>query len=409
MVMLISTAPPIAVYAVSGMETLLYGLLIVSFLFTFIREERLREQHQRRFPLSGTLGALLCLTRPEGFIILGPFVVYRTIVAAVASTPDGRNQYFLWIGQIAGAVAGLIIWRLVYYGHLLPMPVYAKVTGEYGYRGVRQILGGTKYFLTFAKEYGGVVAIFLVLWAALREAAGYLVKLASTRGERPLREGEGRLVVAVFLLWYVFYCVNVGGDFMPQFRFYVPLLPIFYVSLVTRPLSDLLPRSCLVVACVALLGYNVLAIPYVSYNEISSRTHVIEKYKEMGDVLPGATLATSQAGALPYYTGFRTIDMMGLNEEYIAMAFRRSRGLLATDESVYGDVVEHILSQSPEVLHIGGGLKANRPYHEAIMNSEQFRENYKEWSDYSSQNDWFYVRKDIEAGRNVAPDVSGEE
>ena len=57
------------------------------------------------------------------------------------------------------------------------------------------------------------------------------------------------------------------------------------------------------------------------------------------------------AGTIPYYTGFRTIDMLGLNNEHIARKGKRDRSMPYGHQAHDG---AYVLSQRPDVILFGG-------------------------------------------------------
>lgn len=386
-----ATAPALGVYAISGMETLLYSFLWVLFLALFLLEEK-----GARVPVSGLAGALICLTRPEGFLVLGVFVLLRML----QGYGDRGRRWFaaLWLAEILVVFVPFLLWRYWYYGYLLPMPVYAKATGEYVYRGLRQFLGGGRYLLGFAKTYGGG-GVFLVLTAlCLRRLLDW----------RPIAKGSplpAATVLALFFVWYLAFVINVGGDWMPQYRFLVPLLPVMYLLAVNPEILPAALRQYAAVPPAILLFFNLLQLPlvinsnlpntepYVQYAGISISPDLAQRYQQVGRRYEGKSLATTECGMLPYYSGLRTLDMMGLNDEFIGMAFHRGRGLYDTDAEVYGRIVEYVLGQRPDLIHVGGGLPNNATYYQELMDSEEFKSLYLLDQALASGAGNFYVRR----------------
>lgn len=387
-----TTAPALAVYAISGMETLFYSLLLVLFLYLFLLEEI----GSLRVPLSGFVGGLVCLTRPEGFVVLSIFVPLRILQAY--SDRGKKWIVSIWLVEIVVIFLPFLLWRYWYYGYLLPMPVYAKATGEYLYRGVRQILGGGRYFLSFAKTYGGGGIIILLIISCIRCLWGW----------RPTNSGFScppMTILSGFFLWYIIFVINVGGDWMPQFRFFVPLLPLMYILISNPDFLQIFAGRYAIVFSVTLLIFNILLIPlvlnptlqnvepYVQYAGISVDPTLSQRYQQIGILFRGKTLATTECGMLPYYSQMKTLDMMGLNDDFIAMAFHKNRGAFETSETAYDEILEYVFRQSPDLIHIGGGLLNNEPYYRKLLHLEAFKSNYSLCKECSVGSDQFYLHQ----------------
>ncbi len=91
-VLLLSTNVCFAAYAVAGMETPLFALLVVLGVYLFVRENE--STAPIPFPLSGSIFALASLARPEGVLFFGMTVLYATVDAVITGKDNGCNTYF---------------------------------------------------------------------------------------------------------------------------------------------------------------------------------------------------------------------------------------------------------------------------------------------------------------------------
>jgi len=133
----------------------------------------------------------------------------------------------------------------------------------------------------------------------------------------------------------VYFCgvVFEGGDAFPAFRFIVPVLPALYV---------LLQEGAFAVASAARrrgAGWRwapVLGVAFIACGLLHAQHMFSEAGKEKlgadtftsrmravglalrGHVPPATTIALNPAGAVPYYSGLRATDMLGLVNEHIA-------------------------------------------------------------------------------------------
>jgi len=133
------------------------------------------------------------------------------------------------------------------------------------------------------------------------------------------------------LLWVV-YIIRVGGDFM-EYRFFVPILP-FILILITWSITLISPKWLRIVMIFMVVAGSIShSILFTEFRGIQSvkalRDEVIggkPNWREVGiildDIFQGKginpTIATNAAGAIPYYSGLKTIDMLGVNDPWIA-------------------------------------------------------------------------------------------
>jgi hypothetical protein len=192
-----------------------------------------------------------------------------------------------------------LAWRWHYYGELLPNTYYAKVTG-----GAGQLATGLRYLREFSLA-NPVLAASLALPFALLS--------------RPLRarlaEPALALVIHATLVAYVLYVVAVGADFMPYFRFFVPVLPLCAVLAAgLLRFTPGLARGPVVLALFALQAAAGLATeqPYRAF--VAHRTAVVGERVGawLAELLaPDDWIAVNTAGSLPYVSRLPTIDMLG--------------------------------------------------------------------------------------------------
>jgi hypothetical protein len=283
-------------WAMGGMETpvLAFELTLLVLGYVALR----RRGAPGSFAL-GLLGAVAAMTRPEGFMVFG-LVALDSVVRALRAR-SWRSTALL-LGGFALMFGPFYLWRYAYYGHPLPNTFYAKVgnTAEQYLRG-----------LYYCAEY--------LLPGALLLAP---VKFAVLSG-RLARQHPDLRGLPVLLACYAGYVVYVGGDFMPAFRFFAPVTPLLCV--------------------LAVLGLRLLPWPHVRHaafvlvplwgiaaSELSPRINAFLKADEVARVgcavgrwfrehaAPDAVIAVNAAGAIPFCSGLRAIDMLGLNDVHIA-------------------------------------------------------------------------------------------
>lgn len=268
---------------------------------------------------SGLLLALAVLCRPDsalpGAILLAP---------AVAGLVRRRARPAVWAALLLPAgllLGGWLAWKAAYYGSLLPNTFRAKT-------GVTPALAanGARYVLRFLHAY--------LLWPFL--AVGLAAVLWRRRARR---RGLGP-ALAIVVSWCV-YLVLVGGDFM-EFRLLVPVLP-FLALLLAHLVADglaALPgarREPVVLLTVAVLGaasvrhaltfrtqtpdHTLDAVPWLAdFYDVYPGRDWRTVGQNLGERLAGteAVLALDAVGAIPYYSGLRTVDQLGLTDAWVA-------------------------------------------------------------------------------------------
>jgi hypothetical protein len=289
-------------WSVSSFETMPFAALFALAVYHLARERIDGSGH-----FSAFLFALLALTRPEGTSLFA-------ISTAAAVAVDARlglgattwRRHAVNVALFAGVVGPYLVWRLWYYGALVPNTFHAKVTG-----GREQILTGFRH--------AGDATLAFPLHAAALLLILFFWRRVVRAGAHP-----ALAVVPMVALAQAVYVVAVGGDFMPFFRFFLPLLPFCAVFLAwllngadsaRRWMGWALPALVLV----AFLASHATEQPYRAF--VADRTTTVGERagKLLAQQLDARDLiAVNTAGAVPYFAGLPTIDMLGLTDAQIA-------------------------------------------------------------------------------------------
>ena len=304
----IAFAGPIAVWAIGGLEQpLIAGFLAwaIALMFRVLEDDEPSKAHT--FGASVFLG-LLALTRPDGAI----FTV--SAVAALVFS-KGFNRRTLTIAAKIVSLpllfyGGQLAFRLMYYGEWVPNTAYLKVTPspEYFERGRQYALTG---FLALAPlSFVGLALIILMLLSKAQRPKALLLLLA--------------------LVTWLAYLVLIGGDIFPAFRHHVPVIVILAFALAAGTAHvwsgiQSKPVRGLVVVLLALLSAYFLRVQINHPQNERGRTERWEWHgKKVGEFLKEAfghkqpLLAVTAAGCLPYWSELPSLDMIGLNDHYLA-------------------------------------------------------------------------------------------
>jgi arabinofuranosyltransferase len=143
---LLASMPSVAGWSVAGLETPFFTLLITLAVFRFLREQ----EQPGAMPVSAVLLAMAGMTRPDGVgVALLLFGV--ALVRALRGHAVVGRAYLTRFALAFLALAGpYMIWRLSYYGYLLPNTFYVKSN-----RGLIQWMAGVLYVTAGIRKHGG--------------------------------------------------------------------------------------------------------------------------------------------------------------------------------------------------------------------------------------------------------------
>lgn len=326
----LALCPSLWVAVASGLETPLVLALQVA-LWIAVERTVEREDDRPLLPLA-VLTVLTGLARADGFI--------APLLAALYLALRGRRRAALAVAAASLAtLAALVAWRLTYYGWPLPNTYYAKVAGPLPQRIGTALPQLSRVVFTT----GMLVPVIALLLAILR-----LVRQVS-RGQAGL---SAALSFPVFFApAWVGYWIYVGGDVFYE-RFLLILFPlgIFALLELLRTAPRAASAATLGLAVVLTVGLQLAQLgedPRFRY----TREHY-DRWVLLGRHLarshPGATLATDAAGKIPYFSGLRTIDMLGLTDAHIGHVEPPEDALLIIGHSKYD--VEYVLARRPDLI-----------------------------------------------------------
>jgi hypothetical protein len=362
-------ASPVAVWTMGGMEQPMVGLWLALGIYHCLPlvAEAVDESSSRRPALAGFFFGLLALSRPDG-------VLFGTTVAVVLLTVGlpraGRLRTLLrFCLPLAGFFLAQLLFRLLYYGDFIPNTGRAKIAFTSAHA-----LGGSYYVWT------GMVALRAFFLLAI---AGMVV---CVRGNGKARVG---LLAAPMAVWFG-YIVLVGGDIFPAWRHFVPALVLaaFLIGDGIDAMMSLGPTGKWVVGFI-LVGTFLLNLndQKVDKKLDSARS---ERWEWDGEVLgrflsdafsaQAPLLAVDAAGAVPYFSGLPSLDMLGLNDRYLAQHPPADFGqsfLFVGHELANGP---YVLSRKPDLVLFGLPAGAAKPYFRSdkeLARLDGFRDNYQ--------------------------------
>ena len=361
----LAASPPVAVWAIGGLEQpLLAALLALGLVGAHALAFRPQPLAWHWVGTGLALGGL-CLTRPDSLllvaaiglgILLARGLSWRSL--ALAAAPCLVALLF---------AAAQLAFRRIYYQDWLPNTAYAKVS-----------LSGLR--LREGLQYLASAALAMPLLALT--AAGGLA-LLFTRGRR-----RALLLMPAFIAWSAYVAV-IGGDIFPGFRHCIPLL-VFGAFLLVAELDYLIARRTIRLG-VGLLpvaaGVAALALfPGAKHPEIQrARDERWEwEARPVGALMQRAfgpqrpLLAADAAGCLPFFSRLPALDLLGLNDRYLARHPPPDfgRGMLAHE---LGDG-KYVLSRSPDLVMFCGPLGSATPCYRSgreLVGLPGFKDGYR--------------------------------
>jgi arabinofuranosyltransferase len=315
-------------YATGGLETMQQTLLVVSVAALLLPvAASVTDQLGMRRVVMRRVGAGLCaglavLTRMDSVVLVTVWVLVYLIAQwrLDASSSESRTKRVLVAAlQIGLPAAALVlpwfVWKLSYYGNLLPNTFFAKSAAN----PLVPPLYGLFYIAAFFVSYGA----FLLIGRFRRQRK----QLFAIPGVAQ--------VMAVIPFWFLYICA-VGGDFM-EYRFMVPVLPVlamvaaYLIDEYTSPRKEVL----LIVVLLFFSGIHrvmptIVPYPVLTFTELShwpneSTTSWKGKGEFLAQQFPGGpdlpgqpVVAVAPLGVLPYFADLPTIDMLGLTDPVTA-------------------------------------------------------------------------------------------
>lgn len=331
------TSAPMLVWALGGLETVLFSLLVAAGCVSFLRGISDGPGQNVHLVVSGTCLGLCALTRPDGLI----FICVSIFWLAVTIKRNLRSRLLALALPSAMVILPYLIWEWSYYGGIVPNTFYVKADS-----GIETIKMGTAYITAYAMRppYLPLALLAAVAWVSV------------------VRKWNGALIyLALSVIGYMAFVCYAGGDHMPAFRMIVPVIPLmgymFYrsLSLVTPAGS----RVVHVAVAALLLGLSTAQLRSSALNprQEDPAAHngtIVGKY--IADAWPsGSLVALSTAGSTPYYAAdHRYIDMLGLNDAHIARRHVKKKVLpwQRIPGHSKGDGA-YVLSRSPDYIIVG--------------------------------------------------------
>ena len=302
----LAASAPMAVWSNGGLEHgFMTGVLALgSYL---LQRAAIAAGPPRRAFLTGAPLAALALLRADGIVL-----VSFALLGALLAAPSGRRwatlpRLFMTGLPTAAAVAGQTVFRRVYYGQWQPNTAIAKLA----FNRQRLVMG-----LRHLQSGYQAIAVLLALSFV---ATFFLVRR------------RARTVVTIpwcIVIGWTVYLGVVGGDIFPGWRQLLLVLPplALIVAEAGEHWTEEADRWRLGVFAAVTLGFLGLHLRLQRNSENQRAKDEVWEWDGLGvgTLLKQAfasrqpVFAVDAAGALPYWSELPSLDMLGLNDFYIA-------------------------------------------------------------------------------------------
>lgn len=383
---------PIAVWTIGGLEQpLAAGLLCWACVLTLDLIDQDLVWMRRRSILVGVLLGLLCWTRPDAPLFVASLL--GALVWGAGLTPK-VTKLALRVGLVAlGFLVAQLAFRLVYYGQWVANTALVKLSWTAARRQQ-----GWEYVTS------GLTAMMPI---SLLAVPGWLVAL------RDVRACRAALLLGAPALTWCTYLVLIGGDIFPAHRHLVMLMPLLALMIlqsdrVLQAISCGLRRLWFAGAlgCFVLFAWRQFLQPENQY--------ALGEHWEWDGVTSGrllrkhfgstqALMAVDAAGSLVYFSGLPAIDMLGLNDRYLAQHPPEDFGKGRLGHEL-GDG-QYVLRRKPDLVvfnaptgDYGGIWRSGREMTRSSEFHEQFRHVLFETDNPRGLSTHVFVRVDGRAG-----------
>ncbi len=387
--LLLAYSTPLIYWGVSGMETTLFLSLVILSAILFLKK---RDRHR-----PGYLFAFVCMlnsfVRPEGAIIYALYLAWE-LGSEYYLLRKGKEKISLprllnkkIIAETSLFILPLILYtlfRLSYYGYPLPNTFYAKT--EFSFRFLER---GIAYASAFAKDF-----LFY----------GLFLLPVVTMSARKTMTDKNLFLLFVSLSWSGMIII-LGGDVLPLHRFFLPVLPFFYILTVEsifQAINIYNEKNVKLSGMLQLIVAGLLIFyAFANYGRVLGEMDekrgfeagLVKKMKIYSAWLNSkedkkAAVALSTIGAFSYSTNADIIDIVGLTDKFISHNPKEIKGIdeelpVIWKERHYNS--DYVMDRKPDYIIFPAGAKPSAFAECALFIHPEFRKNYYTQIFYSDE------------------------
>ncbi len=328
--------------AFHGLETSLFSLAILLFIFQALRSRSLKDHL-----ILGGLALFVFMVRPDGAAIIVPVWLVLILLSPIIR----KNV-------LAGVAAGVLLIGLytaakwAYFGYPFPNTFYIKES--------TQELAGQSYVIEYLSFISPLLAFMIYSAGRIR-----LVRM--------LKDKTFMILILPAMTFSLAY-IGIDPILGNIHRFLIPTLPLFVLAALRVHVAAKTAHAETTDTASITEGYVLFSVALILVNVLFNIKVVrnyafLQNYLGVSDATrqqrglqlqaanqldPAPLLATGDVGALPYFSGLPTMDIIGLSDEVIAheglsheYALSRNPDLLILQDFYYTGS-DHILACGPQ-------------------------------------------------------------
>lgn len=294
-------------HTLTGFSTVVFGgvYLITSFAALYLLKHPDSKRFQVIFIFSGVLFGII---RPEGAIL-----TFSLIAGILFFSRKFRLSMILVLGTgIPFSVYHIS--RYLYFGYVFPNPFYIKSEGV-------AVVSNT-YNAVSAFAMGNILLLILAAVGALALIDNHYSKIKEV-------SIFGIPVIAHFAIYsFITQAQNVDYRFQFIYIIFAAILLPFGINELYNIIQrvDIPARKTIQIGKIGVAFIIIVGLvfqPILGLGSVGFGSDPTNQEKEIGKLLSeyedkNYTMIVNQAGAMPYYSGWSSIDAGGLNDPYIA-------------------------------------------------------------------------------------------
>ncbi|MBT4012936.1 MAG: hypothetical protein HN617_14635 [Planctomycetaceae bacterium] len=388
LLLLVPTNLALIAWSLGGLETTLYTALLMLLTYQFSNTPDSSRFTAKKIFCLGILLAIITMTRPEAILFVGITGLFLLTPHGFKS-PRWKSLSILTLSFLAIWLP-YFLWRWNYYGDPFPNTYYVKMDTDL----MTRLRNGFHYLHTYSR-----IAPF-ILPLGIMTGLLALIQIRTKKQARHHRNQSLFYMLSIAGVGTLYVCYT-GGDHMPAYRFFVPLIPI-YGWLLAQSLPIIIPSlvnrhtRILYVCCMGLICMQT-----VCSNQKMRTAQRIDPAASVGrDVgiwiqqnLPAdSTIALNTAGSTPFFAPqHRFIDMLGLNDRHIAHRQIKERRTWMQQFPGHGKGDgQYVLKRKPDYIILGPaqGLPSNPEFVDSqdviwflsdleLTENDEFHKNYQ--------------------------------
>jgi hypothetical protein len=321
------------VWTISGLENSLYVFLAVMMFWVLAFESEWKNT-----PIVlGILAGLAAITRPDGVVYIIVYPIFLGIRWLGGwKVKDWKNlgvRILRFMFPVLVIVGGYLVFRLIYFGELLPNTYYAKPISLFS-------SGALKNLITLHPDsFDEIVELWQAVLGQLALVGFILMLISFTHFLTSRKFRPNQWAGLVLFIPAVFIYTVLPKDWMGEYRFATISIPFFYLLLIQLWLgwsdylrNHTLRNSVLWLFILIFIGVNIprhikrttkfAGDPPTPFTWVVDQ--YVDKFQKLSDILEqeDASMLVPDMGGTLYYSELTVYDLGALTDSTIARTMR---------------------------------------------------------------------------------------